>query len=53
MVLSLEGEGTPEVANNRPLFVGDVLIEAGAENNSPRLPLFSLLSLGLTVPEKE
>lgn len=54
MVLSLAGgDGTPAVASRSPLLVGEVLIEAGAEN-SPRLPLTaSLLSLGLNAPEKE
>ncbi|CAK9159266.1 unnamed protein product, partial [Ilex paraguariensis] len=40
MVLSLVEVWRVPVATRRPLFVGDVLIDAGAEN-SPLLPLNS------------
>ncbi|KAL9275907.1 hypothetical protein AKJ16_DCAP17311 [Drosera capensis] len=41
MVLSLTGGDIPAFAANRPLFEGDILIDAGAEN-SPPFPLRSL-----------
>lgn len=53
MVLSLAAEDTGAVATRSPLFVGDVLIDAGAEY-SPLLPLNSHLFLKpLKFPENE
>nr|BAC42552.1 unknown protein [Arabidopsis thaliana] len=53
MVLSLDDDDvdpelddSPAVDTRRwPLLVGDVLIDAGAENNSPLLPLMRSLLL--------
>jgi hypothetical protein len=52
MVLSLVEEGRVVVARRRPLFEGDVLIDAGAEY-SPLLPRNSCLFLQLKLPENE
>lgn len=56
MVLSLAQEGrlaaAAAVAKRRPLFVGDALMDAGAEN-SALLSCLSLVALGLRLPENE
>lgn len=52
MVLSLVEEVIDGVATRRPLFVGDVLMDAGAEN-SPLLPRNSCLCRGFKLPENE
>ncbi|KAG7037809.1 hypothetical protein SDJN02_01440, partial [Cucurbita argyrosperma subsp. argyrosperma] len=52
MVLSLVEEDIDGVATRRPLFVGDVLMDAGAET-SPLFPLNSCLFRGFKLPENE
>lgn len=52
MVLSLFVGVTLPLATRSPLFVGEVLIDAGAEN-SPLLPLISFLLLTCKLPENE